>query len=110
MRNGFEAINEVDEDGNPAGGKVHGVGFFIKWQDGPLGRTGTAERVEPNGAFVEDVIGAALQRIEHYQTAAAGKCAENENAILHLESALAGLDDRTKRRTQEGVEGTHEGS
>lgn len=104
---GFEAVNNVDEDGNPAGGVVTGTGFSIEWQNGPLGRG--ADRVEPNGAFVEDVIAAAVQRIEFYNE---GKfrCRENSLAITHLEEALHWLQARTARREAQNVEGTHSGS
>ena len=112
MRIGFKADNKVDGNGNPTGGYVSGTGFTITWQDGPLGRVGTDERAEPNGAFVEDVIDACRQRIVHYQTAREGRfeCSENAEALTHLEAALAALDSRTKRRVNQGVEGTHEGS
>ena len=99
--------NRVDEEGNPAGGNVVGVGLTISWQDGPLGR-GT-ERKKPNGAFVETVIAAALQRIVFYQTAKEGKfnCPENAEALEYLNRALAILDKRTKDREKREVEGTH---
>ena len=57
--------NYDDAEGNPAGGRVEGTGLYISWQNGPLGR-GEA-RKEPNGAFVETVIAAAIQRLEYYQ-------------------------------------------
>ena len=104
--------NVLTEEGLPAGGLVVGVGLSIDWQNGPLGRCGTTDRVEPNGAFVEDVIEAARQRIEHYQEASGGRfrCGENARAITKLEEALLWLDKRTQRRTEQNVEGTHEGS
>jgi hypothetical protein len=108
MRIGFEAKNEV-VDGKPAGGHVRGTGLTIDWQNGPLGRVGSAERVAPNGAFVEDVIAAALQRIQHYQTETPFSCRENAIAITKLEEALVWLDARTARRVEQNVEGTHEG-
>ncbi len=104
MRQEIKAINEVDGDGNPAGGTVHGVGLAIKWQKGPLGRG--AERLEPNGAFVEGVIMAALQRLQHYQGSKFA-CAENDKAIAGLSAALEALDSRTAKREARGVEGTH---
>ena len=58
MNQKIECDNNNDADGNPAGGTVSGVGLSISWQNGPLGR-GT-ERREPNGAFVEGVIAAAI--------------------------------------------------
>ena len=45
-------VGHTDTDTDPAGGFVHGKGFRIDWQNGPLGRGN--ERQEPNGAFVED--------------------------------------------------------
>ena len=50
----------TDSDGNPTGGVSSGRGFTISWQNGPLGRG--EDRVEPNGAFVEDVIAAVIGR------------------------------------------------
>jgi hypothetical protein len=99
--------NELDSEGRPAGGSVRGVGLSIDWQNGPLGRD--EERIAPNGAFVETVIEAALQRIEHYQTLQF-KCRENALAITKLEEALHWLNARTQRREAQGVEGTHKGS
>lgn len=112
MRIGFKASNKLDAEGNPAGGYVAGTGFTITWQDGPLGRIGTEERLEPNGAFVEDVIDAALQRIEHYQNASGARfaCEENERAAQHLKAAVKALDARTRRRVEAKTEGMHEGS
>lgn len=98
--------NETDPEGNPCGGEVHGLGIEIYWQAGPLGR-GDARR-EPNGAFVEGVIEAARQRLEHYQNTRF-RCRENALAITKLEEALHWLDARTRRREREGTEGTHEG-
>lgn len=101
------AENYLDDQGRPAGGHVHGVGLSIEWQNGPLGRD--AERLEPNGAFVETVLRAALQRIEHYQ-AGQFRCRENALAITKIEEALLWLGSRTARRETAGVEGTHGGN
>ncbi|MDE2098105.1 MAG: hypothetical protein KGL39_12700 [Patescibacteria group bacterium] len=103
----FNRENAVDDNGNPAGGYVEGVGLHISWQDGPLGRG--EDRKEPNGAFVETVIAAAKQRIEFYQTASNGKfaCEENANAIQALTDALFTLKQRTANREARQVEGTH---
>ncbi len=109
MRDGllqeFSAVNRIDEQDNPAGGTVRGVGLSIDWQDGPLGRG--EDRKAPNGAFVETVIVAALQRIEFYQ-AGKFKCRENALAITKLEEALHWLSARTTTREQRQVEGTHQ--
>lgn len=105
MRQEIHAENFVDRDGNPAGGSVRGLGIVIEW--GPLSRG--AQRLLPNGAFVEGVIEAARQRIEFYQTATGGKFKHEENAkaLYHLEQALAYLDARTRTREQRAAEGTH---
>lgn len=104
MRQQIIATNTVDENGNPAGGSVDGVGLRIDWQRGPLGRG--ADRREPNGCFVETVIAAALQRIEHYQESAFA-CKENAEMIHHLSEALAWAKKRTEGREARQVEGTH---
>lgn len=97
--------HRCDENGKPAGGTTTGVGIHIEWQNGPLGRG--ADRKEPNGAFVEGVIAAAKDRLEWYN-ASGFECAENTEAIKHLDAALAVLNSRTARREAEGVEGTHQ--
>lgn len=94
----------VDANGNPAGGNTFGNGFAIGWQNGPLGRG--EERKPQNGAFVEDVISAAIGRIEFYQSSKF-KCYENEEARKYLCAALACLQSRTMKREERHVEGTH---
>lgn len=107
MQQAFEAKNYLDDQGRPAGGHVIGKGLNIDWQNGPLSVDGI--RKDPNGAFVETVIAAALQRIEHYQ-AGQFNCHENALAINKLEEALHWLNARTNRRVTQGVEGTHKGA
>ena len=75
-------------DGNPAGGYVAGVGFRIDWQDGPLGRG--EERREPNGAFVEDVLLACLERMRFYQ----GESEDGSGRFRCRENALIITKDR----------------
>jgi hypothetical protein len=105
-----QKINEqhaIDANGNPAGGSTSSNGIAITWQNGPLGRG--AEREEPNGAFVEGVLQAAIGRLQFYQTASGGKfaCRENALALTKLEEALMWLDKRTADREARQVEGTH---
>ena len=104
MRVGFQEDHFVD-----GGGHTNGIGFTIAWQNGPLGRG--AERKQPNGAFVEDVIDACVGRLQFYQRQNDGKfsCRENREAIEALRHALKVLDDRTQRREAAGIEGTHAG-
>ncbi len=94
-----------DDEGKPAGGVTSGRGFAISWQNGPLGRG--KSRLEPNGAFVEEIIKAAIGRIEHYQ-AGPYVCQTNANALHHLELAVKELNARTADREERQVEGTHE--
>lgn len=104
MQQPFKAENINDRDGNPAGGSVVGTGLGINWQDGPLGRD--EDRIEPNGAFVETVIAAVIQRIEYYNSTQF-RCRENSLAVTKLEEALHWLNHRTQAREARGVEGTH---
>jgi hypothetical protein len=128
MKQGFMQEHWTDGDGNPAGGVSSGTGFTISWQNGPLraiiptphanlyhlaGSGATATPMEPlilsrepNGAFVEDVIEACVDRIEFYQRSRFA-CKENEDALYFLRQALFTLDMRTKNREERGVEGTH---
>lgn len=105
MRSEIKSEHWLDENGNPAGGSTFGNGFAISWQNGPLGRGNN--RKEPNGAFVEDIITAAIDRIEFYQN---GKfaCESNAETIRHLKRALVSQQSRTANREARGVEGTHE--
>lgn len=114
--------NAVNHEGNPIGGYVTGTGLSITWQNGPLGtHAPTCEagkpctvdsgctRQDPNGAFVETVISAAIQRLDFFQKAGLGKfsCRENALAITKLEEALHWLEARTRSRVERNVEGTH---
>ena len=100
----YEYNNRKDENNNPTGGYVQGIGLQINWQDGPLGRG--EDRVEPNGAFVETVIDAACKRIEFYQESKFS-CRENALAITKLQEALMWLNKRTQDREKRNVEGEH---
>lgn len=105
MLQSFEAENQSDAHGNPAGGFIRGVGLNIKWQDGPL-NVG-AHRQAPNGAFVETVLAAARDRLKFYQKSRF-KCVENDWAISSIDDALQALAERTASREKQGVEGKHE--
>jgi len=104
MKIGFASHHWTDEQGRPAGGVTYGTGFAISWQHGPLGRG--PDRKAPNGAFVEDVLAAVIDRIECYQQSEFA-CSENDEALDYLRSAAEHLDNRTKDREARQVEGTH---
>lgn len=97
----------VDANGNPAGGCTFGDGFAISWQNGPLGRG--EDRKDANGAFVENIIKAAIGRLEFYQ-ASRFNCDENAKALISLTEALAQCNSRTQRRESQSFEGTHAGN
>lgn len=114
---GIKSEHWADANGNPAGGNTVGTGFVIGWQNGPLGHHASecksgvpcvqgCTRKPPNGAFVEDVIEAAADRIRYYQRSHFA-CEHNAKALGHLEAALAELKARTKDRETRGIEGTH---
>ena len=91
-----------NEDGWPTGGTTEMLDFIkIRWQDGIIGEEGQ------NGAFIEDVLEAARQRLQWFQTQSSS-CRENAIALTHLETALAWLDLRTRNRIMQGVENTYE--
>lgn len=104
---GVSHDHRLDEHGRPAGGVSEGVGFHIFWQDGPLVDPDTGERKAPNGAFVETVLSAVIERIEFYQ-ASEFRCRENALALTKLQEAQHWLDHRTRDRQRRGVEGTHQ--
>ena len=99
----FTSHQFSDADGCPEGGVTYGAGFSISWQRGPLGRG--EDRQLPNGAFVETIIGAAIDRLEFYQRSRFN-CEENAQALSHLYLAIRRLQDRTKKREERQVEGT----
>ena len=101
----IRARNKVDAKGRPAGGYAEGVGFQIRWQDGPM-RGEDFQHAEPNGAFVEAVLQAVWQRIQHYQESPFA-CDENADAMRYIDAALDALNRRTARREAAGVEETH---
>ena len=108
----YTHYNVVDEDGNPAGGDFFGTGIRLRWQSGPLPKY-PPEQGDANGAFVEDVIECAIQRLEFYQGERPDEgdgrfaCAENATALKHLRNAKKVLLARTKRRRDAGIEGQH---
>lgn len=114
----LEASNQLDDEANPTGGDVRLANpdadkfpsLYIEWQNGP--RTpgedqAPDELAPPNGAFVEDVLWAALQRLEFFNTSKY-RCRENSIAITKIEEALFVLKDRQLSRSDRGVEGKHE--
>lgn len=128
----FDSNHFTTDTGVPDGGVTQGRGFVISWQRGALAGDVTPEecrvldhrevggvhgnagevpipcRRAPNGAFVEDVIGAALDRLTYYEEETRFSCFENRDAIRYLEEALESLASRQRRRASVGRAGTHE--
>jgi len=104
----------TDEAGNPTGGITEmqlaepdldggtRYALFIRWQDGIV------QNGQQNGAFVEDVIEAARQRIQFFNSNPKFRCRENSVAITKLEEALQWLDWRTRERLLQNVENTYD--
>ena len=102
----LRAFNDVDLNENPTGGTVKGTGLDIKWQDGPRAQEGTDELLPPNGAFIEDVLWAAVQRLEFFNESKY-RTPENTIAIRKISEALHILKERQLERSYRGVEGAH---
>lgn len=96
-------IDSKFNDGeNPTGGQTKLAGdSVINWQNGVV------EGGQQNGAFVEDVITAAIERIEYFNDSKF-RCRENSLAITKLEEALMWLRYRTSNRENQGVENTYD--
>ena len=105
---------KTDGDGNPTGGRtkmdvhvgevgqgLHETAIDVLWQDGIVGDDGQS------GAFVEDVLEVARQRLQFFQTSKF-RCRENAIALTKIEEALQWLDWRTRKRLIENVENSYE--
>jgi hypothetical protein len=96
--------NYTDADGNPAGGYAHGPGMCIAWQDGPRGTHPDGAMKPANGAFVEDALVAAYQRLESFQQSKYVHLA-NTQAMSLIAEAIAILHARAQERQARGVLG-----
>ena len=74
--------------------------IHIKFQEGPVKEAGV------NGAQIEDVIDVLVERLQGFQQIL--PCRENEMAIMKLEEARLWLNERTRKRQAQGVEGTNQ--
>lgn len=105
--NPIRTRNYTDADGNPAGGYAHGPGMCVSFQDGPRGRREDGTLAPANGAFVEDLLTAALQRLEFFQ-GSKYRHEANQEAIRHIVDALAALQNRATERRSRGVLGQNQ--
>ena len=95
---GFTEMKLAEPDTD--GGEKYAI--YIRWQNGII------QNGQQNGAFVEDVIEAARQRIMFFNSRPGSRCRENSVAITKLEEALQWLDWRTRERLLQNVENTYE--
>ena len=72
----------------------------IKWQEGTVEENGV------NGVQIEDVINILVDRLQEFQNGNF-PCRENALAITKLEEARLWLNERTRKRREQGVEGKH---
>lgn len=77
-----------------------GAGIEIRWQLGPV------QHELLNGATVEGVLRACVQRLERLNSQVPSHY--NLDAIRRINSAIGWLEDRTKERAHRGVLGTQE--
>lgn len=101
------ARNHFDENGNPAGGYAHGVGFCVSWQDGPRAKQPDGTLAPANGAFVEDLLVAATQRLAFFQSSKFVHPA-NAEAIRLINTAIETLAERANERANRGVLGSNQ--
>lgn len=102
--NTLRCRNYFDADGNPAGGYAHGPGLCATFQDGPRGRAADGSLEPANGAFVEDLLVAAAQRLEFFQRSRF-KHEKNQAALDYIYSAINAMNARATERAQRGVLG-----
>jgi hypothetical protein len=83
----------------PDGAPIEGL--YLTFQNGPIKEHGV------NGITQEALLAIVADRLQSFQKGPFA-CEENENALRHVEAALAILQERTKARMARGVEGTSE--
>jgi hypothetical protein len=72
----------------------------IKFQEGPIREVGV------NGCQIDDVIDVLVARLNVFQDGPY-RCRENALAITKLEEARMWLNERTRKRVAQGVEGVN---
>jgi hypothetical protein len=95
-------ITGFDDSTNPSTPECDDIvpGVTILFQNGPIAEAGV------NGVTHEALLAVLADRLRCFQ-AGPFACAENAEALAHLESAQEILQRRTKRRMAAGTEGTH---
>lgn len=108
VNKGLKLLAIEDEKGEPVDYLVRWTGkdgveeeLELPFQHGPVGEVGV------NGMTIELLLAIARDRLEHFQ-AGQFACEENADALGYVKLAAGVLEERTKRRTAQGVEGTLE--
>jgi hypothetical protein len=65
-------------------------------------QSGFPKDVGINGCRLEDVLQLAAERLQEYQAGSLA-CEENEQALLSINTAIQSLQDRVRRRKEQGV-------
>ena len=93
-------ISGFNTETNAAADGVPRNAAWILFQNGPIAEVGV------NGVTHEALLAILADRLRGFQ---AGRyaCAENAEALKHIEAAQAVLLNRTRARMARGVEGTH---
>jgi len=88
-------------DGSPS--QIHDEAGYIniKFQCGPIKEHGV------NGTSIENVLELLKERLEGFQKGPF-RCRTNALAITKIEEAIMWLEERTKMRLKQGVEGTNQ--
>ncbi len=91
-----EALDGSPSQINDAAGYIH-----VKFQCGPIKEVGV------NGTSIENVLELLKNRLEGFQKGPF-RCRTNALAITKIEEAIMWLEERTKIRVAQGVEGTNQ--
>ena len=104
MHDALRGLNDEAQqamDGSPAAVRDAAGYISIRFQCGPVGEKGV------NGTSIENVIDILIRRLEGFQKGPFS-CPENDKAIVSLKTAILALEDRTKKRVAQDVEGKNE--
>ena len=92
---GFDTTTNTSDLGDKATRDV-----VLYFQNGPINEKGV------NGITQEVLMAIIIDRLRSFQKGPYA-CKENACALTHMEEALMWLQQRTVKRMQRGVEGTH---
>lgn len=94
-------------DDLPQSGYVVGPGLTVVWQDGPRAKQSDGTLAAANGAFVEDLLVAAYERLAFFQSTQFSHEA-NAFAMDYIVNALDAMQSRASQRAAAGKLGQQE--